>query len=52
MINDRPVLAVKDLKTYFSTNDGTVKAVDGVSFELRSGETLASWANRGRANRF
>ena len=40
MINDRPVLAVKDLKTYFSTNDGTVKAVDGVSFELRSGETL------------
>ena len=40
MINDRPVLAVKDLKTYFSTDDGTVKAVDGVSFELRSGETL------------
>src|SRR5687768_7377101 len=40
MINDRPVLAVKDLKTYFSTKNGTVKAVDGVSFELRTGETL------------
>ena len=40
MTIDRPVLAVKDLKTYFSTNDGTVKAVDGVSFELEKGETL------------
>jgi len=34
------VLAVRDLRTYFQTEDGTVKAVDGVDFELKRGETL------------
>jgi oligopeptide transport system ATP-binding protein len=34
------LLTVKDLRTYFQTEDGTVKAVDGVSFELQRGETL------------
>ena len=34
------VLDVKDLKTYFVTRWGVVKAVDGVSFNLRKGETL------------
>ena len=34
------LLEVKDLRTYFETDDGTVKAVDGISFQLQSGETL------------
>src|SRR5438270_12134255 len=34
------LLSVKDLRTYFETEDGTVKAVDGISFELKQGEAL------------
>ena len=34
------LLEVKDLRTYFQTDDGLVKAVDGVSFQLQRGETL------------
>ena len=34
------ILSVNDLKTYFMTEDGVVKAVDGISFELQRGETL------------
>ena len=36
----QPLLEVKDLHTVFKTREGTVKAVDGVNFELYPGETL------------
>ncbi|WDT78093.1 MAG: ATP-binding cassette domain-containing protein [Candidatus Manganitrophus sp.] len=41
MNNPDPVLKVRDLKTWFHTDGGTVRAVDGISFEVRRGETFA-----------
>ena len=40
MINQEPILVVKDLKQHFKINRNfTVKAVDGISFEINPGET-------------
>jgi len=39
-MSSTPVLSVSDLKTRFHTQDGTVHAVNGVTFELRRGELL------------
>ena len=38
--SDSPLLAVRDLKTYFFQDDGLVKAVDGASFDVFAGRTL------------
>ena len=40
MSNNGNLLEVRDLRTYFKTEDGLVKAVDGISFNLKRGETL------------
>jgi oligopeptide transport system ATP-binding protein len=39
-MNNGNILTVNNLKTYFQTEDGVVKAVDGITFELKKGETL------------
>ena len=36
----KPLLSVRDLKTYFFMDEGVVKAVDGVSFDVFSGQVF------------
>lgn len=39
--NSKTILKVTDLKTWFRHNESTVRAVDGISFEIQKGETFA-----------
>ena len=39
-MSDAPLLQVENLRTQFSTEHGTITAVDGVSFEIPRGRTL------------
>jgi peptide/nickel transport system ATP-binding protein len=39
-MSENPLLEVKNLKTQFWTDEGTVKAVDGVSYSIEHGETF------------
>jgi len=41
MSDNGTLLTVRDLRTYFDTDDGLVKAVDGVSFSIPRGRTFA-----------
>lgn len=39
-MDNTDLVEIKNLKTYFKTEDGIVKAVDDVSFKIKKGETL------------
>lgn len=40
MNNESPLLEIDDLRTWFYTDDGVSKAVDGVSYSIQPGQTL------------
>jgi oligopeptide/dipeptide ABC transporter ATP-binding protein len=40
MTDSQPILQVRQLRTFFHTESGVGRAVDGVSFDLRQGQTL------------
>ena len=39
-MNAEPLLSIRNLHTHFHTDEGTVRAVDGVSFDVHRGETV------------
>jgi peptide/nickel transport system ATP-binding protein len=40
-MSDQQLLQIEDLKVSFATDEGTVQAVDGVSFSVNRGEIVA-----------
>ena len=49
MHEKRSFLDVRDLRVHFPTDDGVVKSVDGLSFQLERGKRWASWGSRAPA---
>ena len=41
VVGTETILELKDLHTHFHTPEGVVRAVDGVTYSLKSGETLS-----------
>ena len=41
MTENNTLLSIKDLKVSFFTDEGQVKAVDGVTYDIAAGKTLA-----------
>ena len=40
LMTNKPVMDVRDLRVWYGTTRGAIRAVDGVSFDLEKGETL------------
>ncbi|MFC1899245.1 ABC transporter ATP-binding protein [Chloroflexota bacterium] len=40
-VDEEKVLEVKDLRTYFYTEDGEIRAVDGLNYDVKKGESVA-----------
>ena len=46
-----PLLEVRDLRTWFHTDAGVARAVDGVSFQVDRARWWAWWARAGPGSR-
>ena len=49
MSDNGQLLEVRDLAVQFKTDEGIVKAVNGIAYELSAGGSLASWGSRAAA---